>query len=117
MVTKARVKGTKKSVQDSAIPSDLASRWETIVVEAAKRIFIKRKEMAKAIGQRPYQGLPVEASDLTARWAQIRHDTPALVEVFSGNAKFKPDGKVFVPKALIESMVKTEDSFRKGGLD
>ena len=117
MVTKARIKGTKKSVQDTAIPPDLASRWETIVAEAAKRIFIKRKEMAKAIGQRPYQGLPVEASDLTARWAQIRHDTPALVEVFSGNAKFKEDGKVLVPTALITSMIETENGFRRGGLD
>lgn len=117
MVTKARVRGTKKGTQDSAIPTDLASRWETIVAEAAKRIFIKRKEMAKAIGQRPYRGLPVETSDLTARWAQIRHDTPALVEVFSGNAKFTKSGAVLIPKALIESMVKTETSFRKGGLD
>ena len=116
MVTKARIRGKKKGTQDSAIPSDLASRWETIVAEAAKRIFIKRKEMAKAIGQRPYRGLPVETSDLTARWAQIRHDTPALVEVFSGNAKFKEDGKVLVPTALIESITKEEEKFRKGGL-
>jgi len=117
MVVKAKAKGTKKSVQDSTIPPDLASRWEMIVSEVTKRIFIKRKAMAKAIGQRPYQGLPVEASDLTARWAQIRHDTPALTEVLSGNATFKKDGKVFVPKALIESMLKTEEGFRKGGLD
>jgi hypothetical protein len=117
MVAKAKARGKKKDTQDNTIPPDLASRWETIVEEAAKRIFIKRKAMAKAIGQRPYRGLPVEASDLTARWAQIRHDTPALVEVLSENAKFKKDGKVFVPKALIESMTTTEDSFRKGGLD
>ena len=117
MVAKAKVRGTKKSVQDTAIPPDLASRWETIVAEAAKRIFIKRKAMAKAIGQRPYQGLPVEASERTARWAQIRHDTPALVEVFSANAKFKKDGTVLVPTALIDNMVETETGFRKGGLD
>ena len=117
MATKARIKGKKKGTQDSAIPPDLASRWETIVAEAAKRIFIKRKAMAKAIGQRPYQGLPVKASDLTARWAQIRHDPAALAEVFSGNAKFKKDGKVFVPSALIESMTKEEEKFRKGGLE
>ena len=117
MVTKAKIRGTKKSVQDNAIPPDLASRWEMIVSEVTKRIFIKRKAMAKAIGQRPYQGLPVEASDLTARWAQIRHDTPALVEVLSGNAKFKKSGEVLVPLALIESMTKEEEKFRKGGLE
>ena len=117
MVTKARIGGKKKDIQDTATPPDLASRWEMIVSEVTKRIFLKRKAMAKAIGQRPYQGLPVEASDLTARWAQIRHDTPALTEVLSGNATFKKDGKVFVPKALIDSMIKTETSFREGGLD
>ncbi len=117
MVTKARIKGKKKGTQDSAIPPDLASRWEMIVAEAAKRIFIKRKAMAKTIGQRPYQGLPVKASDLTARWAQIRHDSAALTEVLSGNAKFKEDGKVLVPSALIESMTKEEEKFRKGGLE
>ena len=62
-------------------------------------------------------GLPVREEELTARWAQIRHEQDSLVEVFQSNAKFKPDGRVLVPKALIDGMIKQEKKFKDGGND
>ena len=99
------------------IPTGVAARWELIVKLASERLHRKRKQIAEVIGERPYRGLPVREEELDARWAQIRQDTDSLVEVFQSNAKFKPDGRVLVPKALIEGMIKGEKKRRDGGND
>lgn len=119
MVTRAGSRRTPKSevARLKDIPKDLAGRWELIRDFATDRIFAKRKQIKEAIGDRPYRGLPVDETELQARWAQIRNDTEALSEVFQSNAKFRPDGRVLVPKALIEGMVKQEKKRRDGGDD
>jgi len=84
---------------------------------ASERLHRKRKQISEAIGERPYKGLPVREEELTARWAQIRHEGDSLVEVFQSNAKFKPDGRVLVPKALIDGMINQEKKIRESGID
>ncbi|KKN05179.1 hypothetical protein LCGC14_1089880 [marine sediment metagenome] len=106
----------KRKTTGTEIPPDLAGRWELIVDEVKKIIREKRKRIKAAIGERPYRGLPVEKAELTARWAQIRHDVEGLTEVLQTNTKFKPDGRVLAPKALIRSMIEQERGFREGGL-
>ena len=106
----------KRKPAGTEIPADLAGRWELIVDEVKKIIFEKRKRIKAAIGERPYQGLPVEKAELTARWAQIRHDVEGLTEVLQTNAKVKEDGRVLVPKALVKNMLEQEKGFREGGL-
>ncbi len=99
------------------LPKGVAARWELIVKIASQRLHAKRKQIAEAIGERPYKGLPVREEELTSRWATIRHEQDSLAEVFQSNAKFKPDGRVLVPKALIEGMIKQEKKIKDGGQD
>ncbi|KKL92068.1 hypothetical protein LCGC14_1888400 [marine sediment metagenome] len=99
------------------IPTGIAARWELIVKLASERLHRKRKQISEVIGERPYKGLPVREEELDARWAQIRHEGDSLVEVFQSNAKFKPDGRVLVPKALIDGMIKQEKKKKDGGND
>ena len=119
MVTRAGNRKTKDSIKSQLrdLPKGVAARWELIVKVAGERLHVKRKQISEAIGERPYKGLPVREEELDSRWAQIRQDTDSLVEVFQSNAKFKPDGRVLVPKALIEGMIKGEKKRKDGGND
>jgi len=99
----------------NVIPADLASRWELIVDEAAKRLFERRKQLKAAIGTRPYRGLPVTDDELMRRYATIRHDPEAMTNLLVENAQVEPDGKVLLPKELISTMVEAERKLREGG--
>lgn len=99
------------------VPKGLADRWEALVDEASKRLFAKRKEIQRAVGDRPYRGLPMGEDEMFARWLQIRRDTESLVELLSQNSIAKPDGHVLVPRKMVEAMVKQEKRARRGGYD
>lgn len=99
---------------DDVIPQDTADKWEQMTKISSERLFSKRKRIMTAVGTRPYQGLPVSETKLLSRYSQVRHDPQALLQILQENAKFKPDGRVLVPKALIESMKKMEKKIREG---
>ena len=99
---------------DDVIPKDTADKWERLTKLASERLFGKRKKIMAAVGNRPYRGLPVSEAELLSRYSQIRNDPEALLEILKENAKFKPDGRVMVPKALIESMKNMEKKIREG---
>ena len=99
---------------DDVIPKDTADKWERMTKIASERLFGKRKKIMAAVGNRPYRGLPVSEAELLSRYSQVRHDPEALLEILKENAKFKPDGRVMVPKALIESMKNMEKKIREG---
>ncbi|KKL16872.1 hypothetical protein LCGC14_2491220 [marine sediment metagenome] len=99
---------------DDVIPQDTADKWERMTQIASERLFEKRKRIMAAVGTRPYQGLPVSEAELLSRYSQVRKDPQALLQILQENAKFKPDGRVLVPKALIESMKKMEKQIREG---
>ena len=105
-------KQSKKT--DDVIPKNTADKWERLTKLASERLFGKRKQIMVAVGSRPYQGLPVSEAERLSRYSQIRKDPQALLQILQENAKFKPDGRVLVPKALIESMVKMEKKIREG---
>ena len=106
----------KQPKADDVIPKDTADKWERLTKLASERLFGKRKKIMAAVGNRPYQGLPVSEAELLSRYSQVRHDPAALFEILQENAKFKPDGRVLVPKALIESMKNMEKKIREGTL-
>lgn len=95
----------------------LASRWESMVKFASKRLYDKRKQMLAAIGSRPYKGLPVKEEQILSRFAQIQHDPQALAEVLKQNAMFKEDGRVLIPKDLVTKMKEMTQKLRKGGIE
>ena len=99
------------------IPEGLADKWERMTKVASERLAEKRKRIMAAVGARPYRGLPVSEAELLSRYSQVRHDPQALVEILQENAKFKPDGRVLVPKALVEAMTSMERKIRKEGVD
>ena len=99
---------------DDVIPKDTADKWERMTQIASERLFGKRKRIMAAVGNRPYKGLPVSEAELLSRYSQVRNDPEALLEILKENAKFKPDGRVMVPKALIESMKNMEKKIREG---
>ncbi len=101
---------------DDVIPKDTADKWERLTKLASERLFGKRKKIMAAVGNRPYRGLPVSEAELLSRYSQVRHDPEALLQILQENAKFKPDGRVLVPKALIQSMKSMEKKIREGTL-
>src|SRR5438093_1188908 len=94
------------------IPKDLASRWELLVNTSATGMFNRREKMLQAVGERPYKGLPVDASERLARYREIRQDTPALVEILKANTLVKDDGNILVKRNLIDSMVEMEQQLK-----
>lgn len=98
-------------------PRELADRWEHIVREVGHRQFEKMKGIRKAIGQRPYKGVSASQKDMENRYGQIRHDPQALLDTLLDNAKFKTDGRVLLPKALIKQITEMEQRFRDGGYE
>ena len=104
-----------RQMQDDVIPEGLADKWETMTKVAGERLMDKRKRIMTAVGTRPYKGLPVSEAELLSRYSQVRHDPQALLEVLQENVKFKPNGTVLVPKALIEAMSTMEKKIREEG--
>ena len=49
----------KQPKGDDVIPRDTADRWERLTKLASERLFGKRKKIMAAVGNRPYQGMPV----------------------------------------------------------
>ncbi len=104
----------KQPKSDDVIPKDTADKWERLTKFASERLFGKRKKVMAAVGNRPYQGLPVSQAELLSRYSQVRKDPQALLQILQENAKFKPDGRVLVPKALIQTMTEMEKKIREG---
>jgi hypothetical protein len=97
------------------IPAGLADRWELLVGEAAKRIKKKRDQIKTSIGARPYNGLPVDEDELRARWMEIRRDPNAVFDVMAENVRFTKEGKVMLPKELVNKIVDYETKARRSG--
>jgi hypothetical protein len=104
----------KQPKADDVIPKDTADKWERLTKLASERLFGKRKKIMAAVGNRPYRGLPVSEAELLSRYSQVRKDPQALLQILQENAKFKPDGRVLIPKALIATMTKMEKKIREG---
>ena len=101
-------------IERSDLSSGLASKFESVVDILANSLKEKRKELLTAIGERPYKGFPISLKERQARYKEIRNNPSALMEVFKGNAKFKPDGRVLIPKELIKTIQQMEKSIKTG---
>ncbi len=100
--------------KSAAVAGGEAEKMERTVSILATGLKVKRDNMLKAIGDRPYKGFPVSKGERLSRYSQIRRDTVSLTQLFKENAKFKADGRVLLPKSLINDIIKMEKTIRVG---
>lgn len=98
------------------IPTELSGRWEVLVKLAGERLYNKRKKMLEAIGERPYNALPLSDAEIKDRWGQIRRDENALASILAENVKVTEDGKLLIKNEFLKKAIETEAYFRKGEL-
>jgi hypothetical protein len=96
------------------IPTELAGRWEVLVKLAGERLYNKRKKMLEAIGERPYNALPLTDTEVKDRWGKIRRDENALATVLAENVKVTEDGRLLIKNEFLKKAYETEAHFRKG---
>lgn len=101
--------------EDIVVPSGLADRWEILTKETGKILKKKRDKILESIGSRPYKGLPVDEKELRGRWMQVRKDPNELLNILAENAKMKSDGRVLLPKKLMNKIREYETSLKEGG--
>lgn len=117
MVTRAGARGRYTPAAKKDIPEGLADKWDVLVKESSQRLKKRREDIKKAIGERPYKGLPVSDTELAKRWSQIQHSKQDLVELFQENARFKKDGTVLVPRELIKTIKEQHRRRQEGGFN
>jgi hypothetical protein len=98
------------------IPAGLADTWETLTKEAGKLLYDQRKKLLSAVGERPYQGLPVSHAERLGHYNQIRHDPQELMNLLAPNVRVKEDGRVLIAKGLIKTLTALESELREGTL-
>ena len=119
MVIKAKMPGSRprKRLRKPSDPmADFAARREKVAGESAKGMFQKLMMLRKLLGERPYRGRAVSDQELEDRFIAVRHDREAMKQVIAENVRVKDGGAVLVSREFVNSMIKTEDKMRKGGL-
>ena len=118
MVTKARMPGSpaRKMRKPSDPMDDFSARIEQVANESAKRMFQKLMMLRKLLGRRSYRGREVSDEELQDRFVAVRHDREAMKKVIAENVRVRDGGKVLLSREFVDSMAKTEDKMRKGGL-
>lgn len=96
------------------IPTDLAGRLEMEVTGAAKALFGVRRKLREAAGKRSFLGEAMDDDEALARYAQIRHNQQGWTELLLSVARIKEDGRVLLPKELVETTKKFETRLREG---
>ena len=115
--TRAGGRGARSVATRAQIPTDLADRWDLLVKTASENLYQLHQNIGKAIGKRPYQGLPISEKERTSRWAQIVSDPQAIAELLHSNAKYTVDGRVLVPNELLDEMVAQHARRTRGGYE
>lgn len=95
-------------------PTELADRLEQTVKGAAKLMFDTRRKLREAAGTRSFLGGTVDEDEAFARYAQIRHNLIGWTELLRSVAKVTEDGRVLLPKELVETTKKFETRLREG---
>jgi hypothetical protein len=102
----------KKNSQN--IPTEMAPRWELIVDEATQRIKNKRDLIIQAIGDKPYQGIPIDEDEAQIRYTQMRNDVELQSQALEPNVIKAKDGRLLINKKYIDKLIELETKIRKG---
>lgn len=93
-----------------------ADRMETIAKEAGKRLYQKRADMKKAIGDRPYLGTALTPEQRMGKYNEMRNDPDAWYDFLKEHVRVKPDGKILMPKGMMKELQDMETQLREGTL-
>ncbi len=105
-----KIKGNK----DGPVPKEMAPRWELIVREARNAIKQKRDDIKKVIGDRPYQGFPLDKEEAKTRYLQMREDVELQTTALEANIQKSKEGRLLVNKEYLKAMMDFEEGIRKG---
>jgi hypothetical protein len=95
-------------------PPALADHLEAGVRGAAQAMVRKRREMRKAAGVRPFGGKAITEDESFAEYLKIRHNLIGWQDMLRSVARVKEDGRVLLPKELVEATRKYETRIREG---
>jgi len=73
-------------------------------------------EMRTALGGRGYKAQPLSGTDKLNRYSEVRNDSQAWTDLMKQNFKVKEDGRILVPKGMLQELGKMEQTFREGVL-
>ncbi len=113
-LTNEKTKEMRKKKDAENIPTEMAPRWELIVQEATQRIKNKRAMIIEAIGDKPYQGLPLEEDEATRRYLQMRNDPELQAQALEENIQKAKDGRILINTAYLDRIIEFETKIRKG---
>ena len=108
-----KTKEMKKKNADN-LPTEVAPRWELIVDEVTQRIKNKRDLIIQTIGDKPYQGIPLEEDEAQRRWIEMRNDVELQTQGLEPNIQKAKDGRILINKKYLEAITKIETKIRKG---
>lgn len=112
--SKAKEKRAKTFQKSTGIPAEMAPRWELIRDEVAKRIKAKRDTIKVAIGEKPYNGIPIDETEAEIRFLQMRDNPELQQEALAANVIKSKDGRLLINKKYLEAITKLEHKYRKG---
>ena len=101
-------------MKNDTMPISAAEKMEYKRDELAKALFARRKELLKAAGERPYDAEPATKDAIRGRLGEMRNDPAAWGEIVAKVGKPKEDGRLLLPKKLVEEVKKYERELREG---
>lgn len=96
------------------VPSELAPRWELLVREARNAIKEKRDQIKEVIGERPYQGFPLDKAEAEVRYIQMRESVELQTTALEANIQKTKEGRILINKEYLKAMIEFEERIRKG---
>ena len=84
-------------------PVDLAKRVETKVEMLAQRLFERRKEMHRLIGEKTYQGNEVSIAERREEFNTLKSSPDLLFQTLVDNAMIGASGELRINKKLLDA--------------
>ena len=100
----------------SSIPALPADRLQLKSKLLAERLYEKRKVKIEAVGGKPYLGEQLTKDQRLAQYGQMRRDPDAWAQIIAQVGRPKEDGRLLIPKKLLEEVTKFEGELRNGTL-
>ena len=113
-VANANTKVKKLGKKWKDIPKEMAPRWEMLVTESSKGLKIKHDIIKTVIGDKPYQGLPLDEGELQIRYFQIRDDLELQTQALEANTVKTKDGRLLIKKDYLKTILDLEKKIREG---
>ena len=91
-------------------PVDLAKRLETKSEMLAQRLFERRKEMHRLIGEKTYQGSEVSIDDRREEYTTLKSSPDLLFQTIVDNAMIGASGELRINRKLLDAFEELGDA-------